>query len=155
MTGGFPKTTNEAMYVTLERMKTALAEAQTYLTLSHKRMVTAVTHSHQSVEFNVGDEVVLTTKHINNYCPQLPAKIKARWAGPFTITQKVSLVAYRVDLPPDWHLHPVFHIDKLNKYICSEEFLREVHPPPPIVVEDYLEYEVEDLIRHWGKGTRR
>ena len=98
------------------------------------------------MEYNVGDEVVLTTKHIKNYCPHPPAKIKARWIGPFTITQKVSPVAYRVDLPPGWHLHPVFHVDKLKKYIRSEEFLREVHPPPPIVVEDHLEYEVEDLI---------
>ena len=34
MTGGLPKTTNEAMQVTLERMKTALAEAQTNLSLA-------------------------------------------------------------------------------------------------------------------------
>ena len=45
-------------------------------------------------------------------------------------------------------------MDKLKKYIRSEEFLREVHPPPPVVIEDHLEYEVEDLIWHWGKGTR-
>ena len=155
MTGGLPKTTNEAVQVTLERMKTALAEAQTNLALAQKRMATAVNRSRRSVEFNVGDEVVLLTKNIKNYCPHLPAKIKARWVGPFTITQKVSPVAYRVELPPSWRLHPVFHIDKLKKYIRSEEFLREVQPPPPVVIEDHLEYEVEDLIRHRGKGTRR
>ena len=55
-------------------------------------------------------------------------------------------MAYRVDLPPSWHFHPVFHIDKLTKYIRSEEFLREVRPPPPVVVEAHLEYEIEDLI---------
>ena len=82
-----------------------------------------ILHVSWSVEYNVGDKVVLITKHINNYFPHLPAKIKARWVGPFTITQKVSPVAYRVDLPPGWHLHPVFHIDKLKKYIRSEEFL--------------------------------
>ena len=98
-----------------------------------------VNHFRQSVEYNVGDEVVLTTKHIKNCCPHLPAKIKARWVVPFTITQKVSPMAYRVDLPPSWRLHPVFHIDKLKKYIRSEEFLREVHPPPPVAVEDHLE----------------
>ena len=26
-------------------------------------------------------------------------------------------------------------------------------PPPPILVEDHLEYEVEDLIRHHGCGA--
>ena len=65
-------------------------------------------------------------KTIKNYGPHLLAKIKARWVGPFTITHKVSLVAYRVDLSPGWRLQPIFHIDKLKKYIHSEEFLREV-----------------------------
>ena len=128
-------------------MKTALAKAQTNLALPQKQMAMAVNRSRQPVEYNVGDEVVLTIKHIKNYCPHLPAKIKARWVGPFTITQQVSPMAYRVDLPPGWRLHPVFHVDKLKKYIHSEEFLREVHPPPPIVVED--------LIRHRGTGTCR
>ena len=30
-----------------------------------------------------------------------------------------------------------------------------MEPPPPVVVEDHLEYEVEDLIRRRGRGTRR
>ena len=59
---------------------------------------------------------------------------------------KVSLVAYWVDLSPGWRLHPIFHIDKLKRYIRSEEFLQEIQLPPPIMVEDHLEYEVEDLI---------
>ena len=28
-----------------------------------------------------------------------------------------------------------------------------VQTPPPIVIEDHVEYEVEDVIWHWGKGT--
>ena len=111
--------------------------------------------SRQSEEFQVCGEVVLSTKNIKKFSPHLPAKIKARWVGPFTITQQVSPVTYRVDLPPSWRLHPVFHVDKLKKYIRSEEFLREVHPPPPVVIEDHLEYEVEDLIRHYGRGMYR
>ena len=144
----------EAVQVTLERMKTALGEAQTNLALARKWMATAINRLRRSVEFNVGDEVVLTTKHIKNYCRHLPTKIKARWVGPFTITQKVSPMAYRVDLHPSWCLHPVFHIDKLKKYIHFDEFLWEAQPPPPVVIEDHLEYEVEALIRHRGKGTR-
>ena len=64
-------------------------------------------------------------------------------------------MAYKVDLPPGWQIHPVFHIDSLKWYIRSEEFLREVEPPPLVLVEDHLENEVEGLIRHRGRGTRR
>ena len=89
MTGGLCKTTNEVVQVTLKRMKTALAKAQTNLALAQQRMAMAVNRSYWSVEYNVGDKVVLTTKHIKNYCPHLPSKIMAQWVGPFTITQKV------------------------------------------------------------------
>ena len=63
-------------------------------------------------------------------------------------------MAYKVDLAPGWQIHPVFHIDRLKRYVHSEEFLREVEPPPPILVEDHLEYEVEDLIWHCGHCAR-
>ena len=116
-------------------------------------MATVANRSRRSVEFNVGDEVVLTTKHIKNYCPHHLTKIKARWVGPFIITQKVSPMAYQMESPLGWRLHPVFHINKLKRYIHSEEFSREVQPPPPMVVEYHLEYVVEDLIWHRGKGT--
>ena len=87
MTGGLPKTTNEAIQVTLEWLKTTLAVAHTNLALAQKQMAMAVNCSRRFVEFNVGDEVVSTTKHIKNYYPHLQAKIKARWVGPFTIMQ--------------------------------------------------------------------
>ena len=99
------------------------------------------------------DEMVLSRKNIKNYCPHLQTKIKIRWVGPFVITHKVSPEAYRVDLPLFWHLHPIFHVEKLNEYIRSEEFLWEVRPPPHVVVEDNLEDDVEDLIWHHGKVT--
>ena len=99
--------------------------------------------------------MVLSTSNLKNYNPHLPAKLRARWVGPFTINRVVSPVAYKVDLPPGWQIHPVFHIDCLKRYVRSEEFLREVKPPPPVLVEDHLEYEVEDFIRHHRRGTRR
>ena len=153
--GASKSSQNEAVKETLERMKTALAEAQTNLERAQRRMANAVNRSRRSEQYKIGDEVVLSTTNLRNYCPHLPAKLRARWVGPFTISRVVSPVAYKVDLPPGWQIHPVFHIDRLKRYVHSEEFLREVEPPPPVLVEDHLEYEVEDLIRHRGRGARR
>ena len=104
-------------------MKMALVDAQTNLQKAQERMKRSVDKRRQSEMYKVGDEVVMTTTNLSSYCLHLPPKIKARWAGPFRITQEISPIAYRLDLPPGWQIYPVFHVSKLNYYICSEEFL--------------------------------
>ena len=127
--GGRPKGSNEAVTETLERMQTALTEAQTNLERAQCRMATAVNRTRRLEQYKVGDEVVLSTANLRNYWPHLPVKLRARWVGPFTISREVSPIACKVDLPPGWQIHPVFHVDRLKRYIHLEEFLREVEPP--------------------------
>ena len=155
LTRGKPKSSNVAVEEALERMKTALADAQHNLAKAQDRMKRAVDRKRRSEAYKVGDEVVLTTANLRSYCPHLPPKIKARWVGPFRITREVSPVAFGLDLPPGWRIHPVFHVSKLKRYIRSDEFLREVEPPPPVLVGDALVYEVKGILRHQGKGARR
>ena len=97
---------NEAVKGTLERMKTTLAEAHTNLEQTQRRMANAINRSRRSEQYNIGDEVVLNTMNLRNYCPNLLAKLRARWVGPFAISRVVSPVAYKVDLAPRWQIHP-------------------------------------------------
>ena len=64
-------------------------------------------------------------------------------------------MAYELSLPPDWKIHPVFHISNMRRYVRSEEFSHAEKPPPPIMVDGEEEYEVEAILRHKGKGARR
>ena len=66
----------------------------------------------------------------------------------------MSLVAFGLDLPLGWQIHPIFHISKLKHYIRSEEFLREVKRPPLVLVGNTLEYEVEGILRHQGTSAQ-
>ena len=99
---GRPRSSNEAVKEALERMKMALADAQTNLQKAQERMKRAVDKRRWSEVYKVGEEVVLTTTILRSYCPHLPPKIKARWVGPFRITREVSPVAFGLDLPPGW-----------------------------------------------------
>ena len=67
----------------------------------------------------------------------------------------ISPVAYELDLPPTWRIHPVFHVWSLKRFHRSEEFARGERPPSPIVVDGEEEYKVEAILRHKGKGARR
>ena len=64
-------------------------------------------------------------------------------------------MAYELDLPSGWKIHPVFHVSNLRRYGRSERFARGEKPPPPILVDGEEEYEVESILRHKGKGARR
>ena len=70
----------------------------------------------RDVEFQVGDEVLLSTKTL----PVVVAaggssKLGPLYYGPFVVLEK-HRTAYKLDLPPHMKVHPVFHISQLKLY---------------------------------------
>ena len=86
----------------------------------------------------------------------IPVKIRRHYLGPFKVVKVVSPIAYQLDLPSHWRIHPTFHGEKLKKFERSTEFQRSVTSPPNIVeVNGHPEFEVEANIRHRGSTSRR
>ena len=98
--------------------------------------------------------MVLSTRHLR-VDQHLPSKLRRRWIGPDNIAKVISPVAYRLDLPPAWRIHPVFHVSNLKRYKRSPEFDRTELPPPLVLVDREKECEVEAILRHKGQGARR
>ena len=84
----------------------------------------------------------------------LPMKLKRCWVGPFRISKVISPVAYQLKLPAGWQIYPTYHVNHLKAYIRHPEFKWEVEPPPPVLVNGKLEYEVEAILHHRGKGAQ-
>ena len=124
-----------------------LKEAQGNLSITANWAKAYADASQWAETFEVGDEVVLATRHlrINEH---LLVKLRRRWIGPFSITKVISPVACWLDLFPTWWIHPVFHVLNLKRFHRLEEFKRVERPPLPIVVDGKEEFEVEEILRH-------
>lgn len=97
------------------------------------------------LEYNLGDKVYLITSNIKTKRPA--KKLDSKKIGPFTITEKISSHAYRLELPTTMKIHNVFHINLLTPFKEDSEFHRRQVKPPPIITDSgEEEYEVERII---------
>ena len=102
----------------------------------------------KDVHFQAGDLVLLSTRNIR--LKGTPAKLQKRFVGPFQITEVIGQQAYRLALPEDWKIHPVFHVSLLKdwKSATVQEDLAASQADAPEVEELFL--EIEKILR-WEK----
>jgi hypothetical protein len=100
------------------------------------------------IPFKVGDKVMLSTKNIRMIHPGCN-KLLPRWACPFTVTDQVNHVAFRIDLPDTMHIHNVFHTSLLKLY--KHDPLRTDGEQPPLIINGEAEFEVEALLGRRSK----
>ena len=89
----------------LDQFKKARKHAQELMTKAQKSWV----NNKDMPKLQVGDQVWLEGRHLHTNQPT--TKLAPRRHGPFPITQVMSPVNYRLKLPTQWSIHPVFHID--------------------------------------------
>ena len=82
-----------------------------------------------------------------NLCLSQPTpKLAPRHHGPFKVIQVMSPVNYHLELPTQWSIHPVFHIDLLTPYCETITHGPNYQHPPPNLVDNEEEYEVEKIL---------
>ncbi|QRV77894.1 Retrotransposable element Tf2 protein [Ceratobasidium sp. AG-Ba] len=134
-----------AAYSMKEKMKKIWDEAKASMEL-HRTL------EKPSKELKVGDKVWLLLTNLSSKRPT--KKLDNRKGGPFTITEKISSHAYRLDLPKTIRVHNVFHINLLSPVTEDKDFHRKQVKPPPIITEEgEEEYEVDHVVNwEWRNG---
>lgn len=82
-----------------------------------------------------------------------------KFIGPFKITEKISRVAYRLQLPPHMRIHNVFHISQLTGYRTARYIPNPVvDRPPPVLKENKAlsdEWEIDKILDHRVRRRHR
>ena len=103
---------------------------------------------HRDVGYKVGDLVLLSTRNLK--MKGTPSKLQKRFVGPFRVTETIGEQAYRLALPDEWRIHPVFHVSLLRDWKAAD-----VHEDQPVSQNDAPEieepyWEIEKILR-WRK----
>src|SRR5262249_25627994 len=121
--------TSERVSIIKERLKTAFSRQKSYADPRRRH-----------IEFGIGEYVFIRVspmKGIMRFGKK--GKLAPRYVGPFEIIDRVGEVAYHLALSPEFsHVHPVFHISMLRKYVFDPS---HVLPPQSVELTENLSYE--------------
>lgn len=104
--------------------------------------------AHKPMVFSAGELVMLSAKNINQKLPS--KKLSPKKLGPFAIDTPIGSQAYRLHLPPAWHIHNVFHVSLLEPYHKRDKTYIP-NTTPPELVDDEQQWLVEAVL---GRKTQ-
>ena len=134
----YHRTNNEAMERRVERMEEA--QKQATRAINEKATITL------PAQYKAGDQVWLEATHLK--LPHQGSKLNLKQYGPFKILKAISPVAFKLDLPVSWIIHLVFHASLLTPYIKTHAHGLNYFQPPPDLINDKEQYEVEQIRNH-------
>jgi hypothetical protein len=95
-------------------------------------------------KYKEGDQVWLEGKNL--HLNQPTAKLVPRRHGLFKVIKVLLPVSYQLDLPMQWSIHPVFHIDLLTPYHETIMHGPNYQRPLPDLVDGEEEYSMEKIL---------
>lgn len=95
-------------------------------------------------QYEVDDQVCLSTKYLSSRRPC--RKLDYKRIGPFKIIEKIGSVAYKLELPPKYQVHNVFHVSLLSDFEQNPFPSRLEPPPPPEEIDGDEEFIVDSIL---------
>ncbi|KAH8144355.1 uncharacterized protein LAJ45_11677 [Morchella importuna] len=111
------------------------------------------THALPPPEIKPGDEVMLDRRNVQTKRPL--GKLDQKKIGPFKVLEANGTRAYKLSLPPQMGIHPVFHVSLLEPYRVPVDPERRVPPPEPEEIAGEQNWTVREVAVSWVNKKRR
>jgi hypothetical protein len=139
--------TNPAAEALVDRLQAIHAELKDNLQRAQERYKEQHDrHTRAPPTIAAGDKVWLNRRNIQTTRPS--RKLDVKRMGPFKVLEVIGegKLAFKLELPAQMRIHPVFHVSLLEPYRENVLPGRVQTVPPPAEVEGDLEYEVERIL---------
>jgi Chromo (CHRromatin Organisation MOdifier) domain len=142
--------TREGEVLAVEERKGLMKQAREN---AHEAMAKAQSFWNKRTTFRPyqkGQKVWIEGTNIRTTHPTM--KLHAKRFGPFRITEVISPVTYRVQLPTQWKIHDTFHAALLHPHKTTELYGNAFTEPPPDLIAGHEEWEVENMLASRCQG---
>ncbi|XP_057438197.1 transposon Tf2-1 polyprotein isoform X1 [Lotus japonicus] len=138
-----------AVALDLSERDEAIKQLREHLKKAQEQMASYANKKRRDLNFEVGEWVFLKLRphRQHSVVKRINQKLAARFYGPFQIETKIGAVAYKLKLPDDSKIHPVFHVSLLKKAIGSSQVQGQL--PRDLEIEEMTDIYPESII-----GTR-
>ena len=93
--------------------------------------------------YKVGDLVWFSVRNLGLRHPSRRHKLMPKFMGPLKVIEVVGRSAVRLDIPSSMGIHPTVSYSQIKPFVP-----RPGDPPPPVTIENELEWEVDGIIDH-------
>lgn len=138
-----------AVALELQERDEALSQLKAHLLRAQQQMKTYADKKRRDVKFEVGEWVFLKLRphRQQSVVKRINQKLAARFYGPFKIIKKIGAVAYKLQLPDQSKIHPIFHVSLLKKAVGEYHVQNELPKDLEVIMDEEI-YPVRVL------GTR-
>ena len=147
----FPRSDVPSIEQRLNKLSNIRQEALAAHELARQKMME---HSKTKfTPFKKGQLIWLESRNLR--IPYPSRKLAPKREGPFEIEEVRSRLVYKLKLPSQWRIHPVFHASLLTPYHETEEYGENFIKPPPDLINGEEQYEVESILAHRRIGRHK